>query len=150
VRSLWSKAPVLGLTAEENVPDHPGGPAIACRMKLTDKAVEMVLNASHPSGSDWVPIARFRMDPVKLATDNTSTGARASSDKEFAAVQLGDALADGMVSHLIRLSVARGPRVKGKETLRIKIINDSPLILNGLAVGGKGAPEGATPSVLLV
>jgi hypothetical protein len=41
-----------------------------------------------------------------------------------------------------------GPRVKGKPTFRIKVVNDSPLILNGLALGGAGVGDEQRPSVL--
>ena len=53
-----------------------------------------------------------------------------------------------MVARLVRISFGRGPRVHGKESFRIKIINDSPLILNGLAVSGSEVAEDSSPSVL--
>ncbi len=53
-----------------------------------------------------------------------------------------------MVSRLVRISFGHGPRLHGKETFRIKIINDSPLLLNGLAVSGLQAKDDLSPSVL--
>ncbi len=41
LRALWAKYPVLGLTAKEGVPDSPKGPALACRIAVTDAAVDV-------------------------------------------------------------------------------------------------------------
>ncbi len=57
-------------------------------------------------------------------------------------------LAEGMLTRLVRVRLTRGPRDKGKETFRIKIVNGSPMILNGLALGGPDVSEDNPPSVL--
>ena len=61
VRDLWTKYPVLGLTTHEGVPDRPEVPALACRAEVTDTAINIKLSASHPSGTDWVLIDRFKI-----------------------------------------------------------------------------------------
>ncbi len=45
-----------------------------------------------------------------------------------------------MLVRLVRVRLSRGPKVKGKETYRIKIVNESPMILNGLALAGSRRP----------
>ena len=52
------------------------------------------------------------------------------------------------MGHLVRVQLSRGPRVKGKESFKIKIVNDSPMILNGLALGGHEVSAETPPSVL--
>ena len=69
LRTLWSKYPVLGLTAREGVPGAagysrpwPAGPRSPIR------AINVKLSASHPSGSDWVLIDRFQLKRSELAS----------------------------------------------------------------------------------
>ena len=44
-----------------------------------------------------------------------------------------------MLARLVRVQLAHGPKGKHKESFRIKIVNESPLILNGVALGGSEA-----------
>jgi hypothetical protein len=53
-----------------------------------------------------------------------------------------------MLGSVVRVRLTRGPKVKGKDSFRIKIVNDSPLILNGLALGGAKVGVDNPPSVL--
>jgi hypothetical protein len=152
VRTLWSQHPVLGLTAREGIPEHPNGPSLACRVELTDAAINVKLSASHPSGSDWVLIDRFHLkrseaEPAAehIATETPLTGKQERLRQSF---QLADSIAAAMVEHLVRITVVRGPRIHDKESFRIKIINDSQFILNGLAVGGPRTGDDRLPSVL--
>jgi len=137
LRALWGKHSVLGLTAKEGVPESPKGPALACHLDVTETSAEVKLLASHPSGSDWVPLGTF---PIKL-TERTAK-------REEQAARLGDAVAEAMLGRLVLLQLSPGPRVKGKETFKIKIVNNSPMILNGLALGGAEVREDNPPSVL--
>jgi hypothetical protein len=153
LRTLWSKYPVLGLTAREGVPSKPDEPAVACRAEITDTSIEVRLSVSHPSGSDWVTIDRFKVKLSELTDrkrDPASEMSRLKSDlrPEQGAAPLADALAEAMVARLVRVTLSRGPRVHGKESFRIKIINDSPLILNGLAISGLKGEADNPPSLL--
>ena len=153
LRSLWEKSPVLGLTAKEGVPEQPTGPSIACRAEITKTAVEVKLSASHPSGTDWVLVDRFRLklselEPAAAESAPSTSSLTPEQLRERRSARLADALAGAMVSRLVRISFGHGPRLHGKETFRIKIINDSPLLLNGLAVSGLQAKEDLSPSVL--
>jgi hypothetical protein len=53
-----------------------------------------------------------------------------------------------MVVRLVRVKLSRGPRVQGRESFQIKIVNESPMILNGLALGGSEIREDNPPAVL--
>jgi hypothetical protein len=53
-----------------------------------------------------------------------------------------------MVERLVRVRLARGPRVNGRESFRIKILNESPMVINGLALGGVEVTENNPPAVL--
>ena len=144
---------MLGLTARENVPEHPSNPALACRVELTDAAIEVKLSASHPSGTDWILVDRFRLKLSELEPrpEDPAQGTPSltiEQQRERRSARLADVLAEAMVARLVRISFGRGPRVHGKESFRIKIINDSPLILNGLAVSGTDVAGDLSPSVL--
>ena len=151
LRVLWGKYLVLGLSTKEGVPATPGGPALACRLEVSDSAVGVSLSASHPSGSDWVSLGTF---PVKLPDPKAHSPSAADAvpvpalTKEAEAARLGDAVADAMLGRLVRVYLSRGPKVKGKDTFRVKIVNSSPLLVNGLALGGADAGNDAVPSVL--
>jgi hypothetical protein len=136
LREIWSKTSVLGLTATEGVPLIPSGPALACQAVISDSGVDVRLQASHPSGTDWTLLDHFKVDLPASATDPK------------AAALLGDAVAGGMVERLVNVKLTRGPAGKGKESFQIKIVNESPLILNGLALGGSEIRPDNPPAML--
>ena len=70
LRDAWAKAPVLGLTASEGVPVIPGGPALACDAEVMDTGVDVRLQASHPSGSDWTLLDHFKLELPSSGTDS--------------------------------------------------------------------------------
>jgi hypothetical protein len=150
LRTFWQKYPVLGLRAKETVPERPGGPSLACRLTISDTSVTIRLSASHPSGSDWDPVGEFRVkrgDRVETPAARPKD-APALTEPEREAVRVGDAIAEGLVRRLVHVKLARGPRVNGKPSYRIKIVNESPLILNGLALGSAEVGPENPPSVL--
>jgi hypothetical protein len=144
LRALWTKYPVLGLSAREGVPERPQGPTLACRIALSDASVEVKLAGSHPSGTEWVPFGSFRIK----RSDLIPSPAPETPKREEEAARLGDQVAEGMLVRLVRVQLARGPKVKGKETFQIKIVNESPMILNGLALAGLNDQAEEPPSVL--
>ena len=113
----------------------------------------MKLTASHPSGSDWIPLgkSRIKLADVCAAEDSLTDDTELTDEqrRERESVRLGDAVAEAMVARLVRVQLSRGPRVKGKESFRIKIVNESPMILNGLALGGSEIKADSPPSILL-
>jgi hypothetical protein len=139
LRELWAKYPVLGLTAKETVPARPGGPALACLVELTDAAANVTLKVSHPSGSDWITLGTSRIKLASLPPE---------AEREQKGARLGDAVAEALVQRLVVVHLARGPKVKGKDSFRVKVVNQSPMILNGLALGGPEARKEDTPTVL--
>ena len=125
IRGTW----VLGLPAKIGVPDAPDGPAVACRVRLgRDEALVQVLGSS-ADATRWVSFGKFAL-PI----------ARAKG--QFDALRFADDLSEGLLNRLVRAQLSKGPRVKGKETFRVRIDNASPLILNGLAVLGAGESSG--------
>ena len=152
VRELWTKNPVLGLTAREGVPEQPNAPALACRAEVTDTAINVKLSASHPSGTDWILIDRYQLKRSTVEPNPEHSPDKpsltAEQMRQRRAVRLALAITEGMSERLVRVKLARGPRLHGKETFRIKIINDSPLILNGLAIDGAKAADDHAPSIV--
>ena len=149
LRGLLRKYPIVGLTGKEGAPAGPNGPAPACKLEISDVAADVTLSASHPSGSDWVALGMFRIKLADLKTKADSSGAATSAlSTETKSARLGDAVAAGMVGRLVRVNLSRGPKVKGKDTYKIKIVNSSPMVLNGLALGGAEARDDAAPSVV--
>jgi hypothetical protein len=154
LKSLWEKHPVLGLAASEGVPEHPAGPALACRLSISASSTDVRLSASHPAGTEWISFAKFQIKRGELnggadkeQKDASTLTNEQSQERESA--RLGDAVAEALVTRLVRLSLAKGAKVKGKDTFRLKIINDSPLVLRGLAIGGPAVTEANPPSLLL-
>jgi hypothetical protein len=153
LRAFWKKYPVLGLTAQEGVPAQPVGPAVACEAELSETAADVKLKVSHPSGYDWIPLGSFRIKLADLkpaAEDPAKETPKLTSEqiKERDSARLGDALAGGMVERLVHVRLVRGSRQNGKESFQIKIVNESPMILNGLALGGSEIRPDNPPATL--
>jgi hypothetical protein len=153
LRTLWAKYPVLGLTAREAVPERPEGPALACWMELKGGALDVRLAASHPSGSDWVRAGAFQIKlsdakPGPAEPEGDASAGTNDQPREREAVLLGDRVAAGVLDRVVRVQLAHGSKSKPKESFRIKIVNESPLILSGLALGGSEAGDDARPSIL--
>ena len=55
-----------------------------------------------------------------------------------------------MIERLVHVKLARGSggKGKGKESFQIKVVNESPLILNGLALGGSEVRPDNPPATL--
>jgi hypothetical protein len=130
---------VLGLPVKTVVPARPEGPSVACKVRLTGTAetteAQVQVAKSNGDATEWVAAGKFTL-PVK------------SVDGKVEAVAFADALADGILSRLVRAQLTRGPAVKGKPTYKIRVDNASPLILNGLAIQGAGAKPDEQPKVL--
>src|SRR5262249_40624814 len=58
-----------------------------------------------------------------------------------------DRVAEGVLGRLIRVRLSRAGQ--GKDAFRIRIENGSPLVLNGLTLGGRETKPGAQPSTLI-
>jgi len=130
---------VLGLPVKAVVPKQPEGPAVACRVQViaTGEKTEAQVQVTKSDGaaSTWVPVGKFTV-PIE------------SKDGKIEGIAFADALAEGILSRLVRGQLSKGPMVKGKQTYRIRIENASPLILNGLAVQGTLSDSSDQPKVL--
>jgi hypothetical protein len=128
----------LGLRPKVGIPDQPEGPAVACRVRISEAEASVQVARSDGTAEKWVPFGKFSVPVPKV-----------SEKEKFDAAKFGDALAEGVLSRLVRAQLRRGPQVKGKATYQVRIENASPLILNGLAVLGIGTKEGEIPKELL-
>ncbi len=126
---------VLGLRARIGIPARPGRPALACRVQVKASDVQVQLSSSDPSARTWAALGKFT---VPLADAKGDEGA----------LKLADAIAEGMVSRLVRAQIVKGPRQKGKPTYQIRIENGSPLALNGVAAVGLNSKKDEAPRVL--
>jgi hypothetical protein len=149
LRALWGKFPVLGLTAKEGIPEKPHGPALAFAIDLSDvsSTLGVTLKASHPSDAEWVTIDRYKIKASEFAPP--TEGVAGSDPKPSGeSTRIADSLVGSVLGRLLRVQLTKGSKVKGKDTYRIKIINDSPLILNGMALAGNNEQTTNEPSVL--
>jgi hypothetical protein len=147
LQAVLAEAGLLGLKAQPRVPARPSGPAVACRVALTDDGAAAVqLACSDPKGQAWVTTGKFRLavapEPPEVPAD-----AKVSA-RRLRAMVVADALAEGVLSRLVRAQLAKGPRVGGQETYRIKLDNASPLVLHGVMLGGVASQSEARPSAL--
>jgi hypothetical protein len=119
-KELSEKA-FLGLKTRLGIPDQPEGPAIACRVRFDGDEASVLVQSTDGRARHWVGSGKFALS---------------CSASSFQATKFGDALAEGVLSRLVRAQLRRGPTVKGKPTFQMRIDNLSPLVLNGLAVLG--------------
>ena len=64
------------------------------------------------------------------------------------AVETADEVAAGVLGRLVRVQLSKPKRVNDRLIYQIQIANDSPLILNGLAVSGPADSAKAEPKTL--
>ncbi len=151
LRSLWSQYPVLGLKPHEGIPAHPEGPALACRLKVDDQSISVEPASTDGDASAWQELTPFTIKRADITPvfDNSTTDKPSRDKVRLAqAARLGDAVAEGLLTRLVRVHLSKGPRVNGKLSYKIKIENGSPLILNGLALAGTEVSAENPPAAL--
>ena len=135
VRKLLDARPLLGLTARPGVPAQPQGPALACRVEITDAATSVRVSSSDEAGTSWVDVGKFSL-PILKSDGTPSTPA-----------ELADRVAEGLLDRLVRVRLTR--EGQGKDAFRIRIENGSPLVLSGLTLGGSEPKAESRPSTLV-
>ena len=140
LKTLLNGRTVLGLKAKHGIPSKPEGPALACEASVTKTSsgpmLDVRLAVTGANGDRWEQASRFSiplLDQDKKALEPPA---------------IADALAEGVLSRLVKAQLSKGHKVKGKDTFTIKIVNVSPLVLNGLALAGTGESATAQPSLL--
>jgi len=131
---------MLGLTVESTVPTRPTGPSVACKVQVAgtaEKPEASVQVAANDGKGAWAVLGKFSL-PVAL-----DEAGKAKADA------FGDALAEELLKRLVSVKLVKGAKVKGKETFSIKVENNSPLILNGVAVTGPITKPSEPAKVLL-
>lgn len=128
-----SKAPVLGLQARFDATRTPEGPAVGCQVRLENggEKAQVVVYTTESTGRAWRSLAKFEQDIP------------AGKPSDFI-----DVLAAEMGNRLVRMTLVKGSVEKGKLTHKLSIENLSPLILNGLTIGGANPQPGASLSML--
>jgi len=121
---------VLGLKAKSGVPAEPDGPSVACKVVVGGTAgkpeATVYVATTDRTGSKWDATGKFEL-PVSLR------------DGRPDAAKFADAMAEGLLSRLVRAQVTKTQQMaKGKPVYIVKIDNASALVLNGLAVLGVG------------
>jgi hypothetical protein len=140
IQKLLEKHVVLGLKARPTVPSQPHGAALACRVQIDEAKVEVNPMISNNEATAWIKGTSFTF---KLGE---ATGDSAAIERKAAEVV--DSLAAGLLGRLVRVQVAKGQRVKGKDIYKIRIETSSPLILNGLALAGPDDLKTNPPTML--
>ena len=109
---------------------------MACRVRLKDGQALVQVDSSDSHARNWVGLGKFslpttldkgKLDPASFASD----------------------LSEGILNRLVRATLSKGVKDKGKMHYSIRIDNASPLVLNGLAAVGASSPPDETPKVLL-
>ncbi|MDR3632637.1 MAG: hypothetical protein P4L84_02305, partial [Isosphaeraceae bacterium] len=137
LRSTLDGRPMLGLIVRVRQAEPLRGSVLSCRVRLERGAASAHVLAT---GEGGIPLRNVGKFSIALAD---------SKGTERSALEIADALAAHLVDCTVRVHVTPGPRVKGKETYKIRIDNGSPLVLHGLALGGAAADSEAKPSLLL-
>jgi len=115
---------VLGLVPALGTPIKAEGPALSCQVRL--EGDEATVKVAAAEDGKWQPKSKFTL-PLTRAD-----GARMKPHEVL------DAAAEGIVGRLVRVQLVKekGRDRGGKPIYRIKIDNNTPLILNGLALTG--------------
>ena len=121
LRAELSKGPMIGLTAHEGAPSRPPGPALAARIKVDGDAAIVEVSGSDDDASGWKSLGKLT---VPLARGGEA----------LKADQVVGAIAEGVLAKVMTARVVTGPKVKGKVSYRLMVSNESPLILNGIAL----------------
>jgi hypothetical protein len=132
--ALFKDHTIIGLNARNGIPSKPPGPALSCRVRLTGSDAIVQVWTTDPTRG-WVSAGKFTL-------------ALPQEQDTKAAATVADAWAEGMLARLVRVQLTVGPKVKGKESYKIRIDNVSPLILNGLALAGKATSDEKRPTAL--
>jgi hypothetical protein len=134
VKDQFRDQTILGLEPRFDTSKTPPGPAVACEvhLKATGQPTRVIVYTTETTGHAWKPLAKFEMKDANPADAH-----------EFA-----DKLAGELAARLVPVELVKGRREHGKETFKIHIRNASPLVLNGLSIGGAAGSEEAEPSTL--
>ena len=143
LRGLLDGRSMLGLTVRVRPSplEPPQGPALACRARIDRETVLVRVLTTDETGNAWREAGKF-----SLALGDANATVKGT---ERSPAAIADALAEGMLARLVRVALTEGPRVKGRQTYKIRIDNGSPLVLDGLALAPSAADPEANPSLLL-
>ena len=141
---LFGKIGLLGLQSSRASPLVRAGPALACKIVLTDSGdAELTLGTSDSRGTSWVSSGKLSVPIARELPATTPDGKELTAEEqtELKTALLADAMAEGVLSRLVRAQLTKGPRVQGKETYRIRSGQREPTGLErrGAERSGRGA-----------
>ncbi|MDR3636988.1 MAG: hypothetical protein P4L84_24505 [Isosphaeraceae bacterium] len=115
---------VLGLRTREGIPPYCPGAALALRMRLEPRGALVRVSSWDQDATAWIDRFEFKakLDPGAHGPEGAS--------------KLIDSLAGELLDRLVPVRLVVGPKTKGKNAYLLKIRNESPLIVNGLLLGG--------------
>ncbi|GAC1346842.1 MAG: hypothetical protein NVSMB14_09730 [Isosphaeraceae bacterium] len=136
--SIFKERSILGLRVGNAIPERPAGPSLGARVKVDPKTLKATIKlvATDASASRFEEIGSTVLTLVEKDT---------AYDR---AVKIADALSSGLLERLVKVKFALGKKVKGKPSYQIQIVNESPLILNGIALIGPTAKATRPPTTL--
>jgi hypothetical protein len=141
LKSVLTKQTMLGLGASEGIPARPEGPSLAWRGVIDDAKITVKVEATDAAGKKWTPMGEFIL--------KRNPGAPAAKEElSRLAVETADQVAEGLLGRVVRVQLSKPKRVQDKLIYQLQIANDSPLILNGLALCGPEEPVKAEPKAL--
>jgi hypothetical protein len=109
---------------------------LACSIQVSGEKgheeAQVTVKTSDANGRTWASAGTFAVPLV-------------SKDGKRDVVGFTDSLAVGVLSRMVDATLVKGQKVKGKDTYMVRLLNHSPLILNGLELTGSGEKDGAVP-----
>ncbi|MFO0957734.1 MAG: hypothetical protein U0800_09780 [Isosphaeraceae bacterium] len=117
VKALKASPRMLGLKVRIGIPSRPEGPSMSARIDLAGGEGVVQVQTTDARGIAWTSAGKFAL----------------AIDGEPAA--WGDRIAEGVLGRVVRVQLSKGPKIKGKDSYRVRIENASPFVLAGLALG---------------
>ena len=136
--TTFKDRPILGLRVDNAIPERPIGPSLAARVKVDPKTLKVAIEL-HATDAAAGRFEKIGSTTVELLEKDTT---------QERAIKIAEATATGLLDQLIKVKFVAGKKVKGKPTYQIQITNESPLILNGIALTGPSAKATRPPTTL--
>ena len=127
---------LLGLKVETALPDRTDAPALAIRLRAEGTGLAASVSASTGDASGWRPAGKYT---VKL---NDAKG------QARATVAVADDVALGLVGQVFKVKLV-SKRSQGKTAYAIRVENESPIVLDGLALSSTAEPAAGKVSSVL-
>jgi hypothetical protein len=137
LKNVLPERAMLGLRNALGIPAQPDGPSLAVRVRLDAESALLQVSASDANASKWAPIGKVGF--------KFSEGDGTRKEPE----QVADLLAEKLLGRLVDVRLEKvSSRTQSKPMYRLRLINASPLILNGVALSGTSSATDVELSTL--